>query len=224
MTKADNAISDMTDYYTMWAHQIKTPIAAMRLLLQSNSETGNNTELMMELFKIEQYVDMVLVYMRASGGASDYVIKKYDMDEIIKGAIRKFSRMFILKRISLDYNVPKNMVITDEKWLSFVIEQLLSNAIKYTPSNGLIKIYMEDKDVLVIEDNGIGIAQEDLPRVFDKGYTGFNGRLERKSTGIGLYLCKKILDALGHKIYIVSDEGQGTKVVLNLKAYNTIME
>lgn len=222
-TKADRAISDMTDYYTMWAHQIKTPIAAIRLLLQSCSEDENN-ELMAELFKIEQYVEMVLVYVRASVDSSDYVIKKYNVDEIARGAVRKFSRMFILKKITLDYRVSAKLVLTDEKWLSFVIEQLLSNAIKYTPPGGRISIYMECGEKLVVEDSGIGIAPEDLPRVFDKGYTGFNGRAEKKSTGIGLYLCKKILDALGHKISVESNEGIGTKVTLNLKMYDSVME
>lgn len=209
---------DMVDYYTLWAHQIKTPIAAMRLLMQSE-ESERNKELSMELFKIEQYVEMVLQYLRTDSEASDFVIKKHSLDEIVRQAVRKYARIFIYKKISLDFKGLDREVITDDKWLVFVIEQILSNSLKYT-SRGTISIYLEGKDTLVIEDTGIGIKAEDLPRVFEKGFTGYNGRDDKKSTGIGLYLCKRILTKLSHTIVIESEVGKWTKVKIGLDSVN----
>ena len=159
--------SDMIDYYTMWVHQIKTPISAMKLLIQT-SESEISSDLSSELFKIEQYVEMVLSYIRLGSNENDFVIKEYDLDNIVRQAIRKYAPLFIRKKINLDFQPTTYKVLTDEKWLVFVIEQLLSNAIKYT-NKGKISIYpLEDKK-LVIEDTGIGISQEDIPRIFDKG-------------------------------------------------------
>ncbi|WP_313131996.1 sensor histidine kinase [Anaerocolumna sp.] len=213
---ADAARNDLIDYYTLWVHQIKTPISAMRLLLQTEENT-QNSELSMELFKIEQYVEMVLQYLRLDSYYSDLVIKKYNLDEIVRQAVRKYAKIFIGQKISLNYEELNCQVLTDEKWLVFVIEQLLSNALKYT-KEGSISIYMEGKDnnTLVIEDTGIGIAPEDLPRVFEKGYTGYNGHADKKSTGIGLYLCKRIIKNLSHTIEIESQVGNGTKVKICL--------
>ncbi len=223
-SKADSARNDLIDYYTLWVHQIKTPISAMRLLLQSD-ENGQNTELSLELFKIEQYVEMVLQYLRLNSDTSDLVIKEYSLDSIVRQAIRKYAKMFIGRKISLNYSELNCIVLTDEKWLVFVMEQLLSNALKYT-KEGAISIYMESKDskTLVIEDTGIGIAPEDLPRVFEKGYTGYNGRTDKKSTGIGLYLCKRILNNLSHTIKIESQVGQGTKIKVGLDHVNIMFE
>jgi len=209
---------DMVDYYTLWAHQIKTPIAAMRLLLQSE-ESERNKELMMELFKIEQYVEMVLQYLRIHSESSDFVIQKYSLDEIVRQAVRKYAKMFIYKKIRLDFSDLDCQVLTDDKWLVFVVEQILSNALKYT-NKGSISIYMEENNTLVIEDSGIGIKGEDLPRVFEKGFTGYNGRDDKKSTGIGLYLCKRILSKLSHTIKIESEVGKGTKVKIGLDSVN----
>lgn len=208
----------MLDYYTMWAHQIKTPIAAMRLLLQTEN-TLQSEELGEQLFKIEQYVEMVLQYLRMDNMNSDLLIRQYSLDKIVKQAVRKYAKSFIRRKISLDYEELGCRVITDEKWLVFVIEQLLSNAIKYTRS-GKISIYMAPRreKTLVIEDTGIGIQGEDLPRIFEKGYTGYNGRTDKKSTGIGLYLCKSILTKLNHTIWIESEPGEGTRVYLDLKS------
>ena len=211
--RADAERSDMVEYYTLWAHQIKTPIAAMRLLLQSE-ETPLHTQLASELFKIEQYVEMVLQYLRLGSDSSDLVLRQCDLDEIVRGALRKYARMFVLSRLSLEFRETKLTVLTDEKWLSFVIEQLLSNALKYTPK-GRISIYARGK-TLIIEDTGIGIRAEDLPRVFDRGYTGYNGRADKKSTGIGLYLCRTVCGKLGHSIRIESAPGAGTRVFLGL--------
>ena len=211
----DNEKRDLADYYTLWAHQIKTPIAAMRLLLQSE-EYINNDALSMELFKIEQYVEMVLQYIRLDSSSSDFVIKEYNLDNIVKQAVRKYAKIFVYKKINLDFAELNSMVLTDEKWIVFVIEQILSNALKYT-NMGKISIHMENNKskVLVIEDTGIGIKAEDLPRVFENGFTGYNGRADKKSTGIGLYLCKKILTRLSHTIIIESETGKGTNVKIN---------
>lgn len=209
----------MLDYYSLWVHQIKTPIAAMRILLQAAEEISfeKRTELEMELFKIEQYVEMALSYIRLGNMASDLKLQWYPMDEIIKPAVKKYSKLFILKKIKLKYEPIENKILTDEKWLGLVVEQILSNALKYT-NEGTISIYLGPKkeNVLVIEDTGIGIWQEDLPRVFEKGFTGYNGRTDKKSTGIGLYLCKSIVDKLNHRIYISSEVSKGTKIFLNL--------
>jgi signal transduction histidine kinase len=212
--QADNKQKDLVDYFTQWTHQIKTPIAAQRLLLQSEQNT-QSSELEMELFKIEQYVEFVLQYLRLENMSNDLVFKKYELDDIIKQAIRKNAKMFIRKKITLHYSDVNYTVLTDEKWLLFVIEQILSNALKYT-SVGSISIYIKKKQ-LIIEDTGIGILEEDLPRVFDKGFTGYNGRAFKQSTGIGLYLCKQILTKLSHEISIESKVGTGTKVIIDLE-------
>lgn len=215
------SISQMVDYYTLWAHQIKVPIAAMQLLLQSDSKA--DPALALELFKIEQYVEMALCYMRLQNEHGDYLIQEEELDPLIRQAIRKFSRAFINKGLRVDYAGISTKVITDSKWLLFVLEQLLSNAVKYT-KQGSIRIYMADEENLVIEDSGIGIPKEDLPRLFEKGFTGFNGRGDKKSTGLGLYLCGRILDNLGHHIKIDSVAGQGTVVTINFARPDYIIE
>ncbi|WP_434309267.1 sensor histidine kinase [Hominifimenecus sp. rT4P-3] len=214
ISEADKTKSDMLEYYTMWAHQIKTPIAAMRLLLSEEEETVFR-ELSGELFSIEQYVEMVLSYLRLSSESSDLVIKRQPLDGIVRQAVRKFAGQFVRKKVALQYAGVETEVLTDEKWLLFVIEQILSNALKYTPK-GTISIYLEPDQTLVIEDTGIGIAAEDLPRIFEKGFTGYNGRINKKSTGIGLYLCQRILKKLSHTIAIESEPGRGTKVKIGL--------
>ncbi len=220
----DKDFKDMLNYYTIWAHQIKTPIAAMRLLLQSEKSNLNN-ELLEQLFKIEQYVEMVLQYLRLESMNSDLMFKRYSIDDIIRQGIRKYSKSFILKKIKLNYENLNYYVLTDEKWLVFVIEQILSNALKYT-KKGEISIYMDHNlpNTLVIEDTGIGIEQEDMPRVFEKGFTGYNGRSDKKSTGIGLYLCKQIVDKMSHTISIESKPGKGTKVKIGLDVIDISVE
>lgn len=222
--EADISRSDLMDYYTLWAHQIKTPIAAMRLILQSE-ESEQNSELSMELFKIEQYVEFVLQYLRINSISSDLVLKKYNLHDIVKQAVRKYARMFIRKKIRLQFQELNCQVLSDEKWLVFVIEQILSNALKYT-KKGIISIYM-DKDsekVLVIEDTGIGIKEEDISRIFERGFTGYNGRWDKKSTGLGLYLCKQILTKLSHGITIESEVDKGTKVMIDFSTIKVGIE
>ena len=214
VSEGDSSKRDLIDYYTLWVHQIKTPISTISLLLQSE-DSPQNEQMSIELFKIEQYVEMVLQYLRLDSESTDFALKYYDLDSIVKQAIRKYAKLFILKNISLDLSKIQCKVLTDEKWLVFSIEQILSNGLKYT-KRGKISIYMEDEKTLVIEDTGIGIQREDLPRVFEKGFTGYNGRTDKKSTGIGLYLCKRIISKLGHTITIDSEVDKGTKVKIQL--------
>ncbi len=203
---------DTHDYYSLWAHQIKVPISAMQLLLR---EEKNGSALSGELFRIEQYVEMALGYERLNSQSNDYVIREYSLDDIIKQAARRFAPLFIRKKLSLVIEPTGLRVITDEKWLAFILEQLLSNAVKYTKS-GRVSICRDGSSQrIIISDTGIGIGAEDLPRVFERGYTGYNGRADKRATGLGLYLCKSIADRLGHGIAIDSAEGRGTAVTLD---------
>ena len=213
-TQMNRRYLDMVDYYTIWAHQIKTPISSMRLTLQ-NEDTSLSRRLTSDLLRVEQYVEMVLMFLRLDSDSTDYVIREYDLDGIVRGAVKKFAGEFIGRKLGLDYQPLNTTVLTDEKWLSFVVEQLLSNALKYTPS-GTISITLEPEQTLCIRDTGIGIAPEDLPRVFEKGYTGYNGRSDKRASGIGLYLCKRICQNLGHRISVESQVEKGTTVRIDL--------
>ena len=186
----------------------------MHLLLQE-ADLPQARELQNELQRIEQYVEMVLCYLRLDSESSDYVIREYDVDDIVRQAVRKYANQFIRRKIRLVYEPLNCRVLTDEKWLLFVIEQVLTNALKYTRS-GTISITLEPEKTLCIRDTGIGIAPEDLPRVFEKGFTGYNGRAQQRATGIGLYLCRRIMKKLGHSISIESRLREGTAVHLYL--------
>ncbi len=213
-TRAETDMAAMVNYYTLWVHQIKTPIAAMRLRLQEeDSDTAR--ALLSDLGRIERYVSMVLTYLRLENGATDYVIKETDLDSVIRPVIRQFAGEFISRRLKLDYTPVEKTVLTDGKWLSFVVEQLLSNALKYTPS-GSVSISLEGPATLVIRDTGIGISPEDLPRVFERNYTGLAGRMDTRASGIGLSLCKQVCDNLGHGISVESIPGEGTAVRVDL--------
>lgn len=210
------------DYYTTWIHQIKMPISTMKMILESE-DTDEHRELLAELFRIEQYVEMVLSYLRLSSEHSDYIFKEYDLDKIIKQAIHKYASQFVRRRIQLKYDPVDIKVLTDEKWLLFIIEQVLSNSIKYTPK-GSVTITVTPDKVLKISDTGIGIATEDVPRIFEKGFTGYNGRLNKKSTGLGLYLCKMAADRLSHKISVESAPGVGTTISIDLHTEKLTVE
>lgn len=227
------AKKELLDYYGMWVHQIKTPIAALDILLQNteqflyeedivNSRINKRLEIIqesipvsdmkMELFKIEQYVEMALNYLRVEDISSDLSFKQYAVDDMVRQVIRKYAKIFISKKIKMNFKPTGSYIVTDDKWFVFVLEQLIANALKYT-KKGQISIYMKEKS-LVIEDTGIGIPAEDLPRIFEKGFTGYNGRENKKSTGIGLYLCKNIMDKLQWNITVDSEVGSGTKIYL----------
>lgn len=224
--------SEMREYYAMWVHQIKTPIAAMRLLQQvqrNRLEEGDvitsgaeetdslqvQAELEKELFDIEQYVNMALQYQRVNTPGNDYVLEKLRLDDIVREVIHKYAGLMVRAHIPLQYEGTDVMVTTDAKWVAFALEQILSNAIKYSRAGQQIVIETvpeENVDYLKIADHGIGIRAEDLSRVFEKGYTGYNGHADKKSTGIGLYLCRLVLTKLGHTIRMESVQGEGTTV------------
>lgn len=224
--------SRMRDYYSMWVHQIKTPISAMKLLLEAEREelgllicdeeqqaslkelSDNVASFEDELFRIEEYVSMALQYQRVSSTENDFVLEKVSVDGVIRDTIKKYAKIMIRRHIGINYSGTGQVVYTDGKWLAFMLEQILSNAIKYTPQ-GIVTIETaEEKDrfFITIKDTGIGIKAEDLPRVFEKGYTGYNGHADKKATGIGLYLCRQMADKLGHTIRMESEIGKGTKV------------
>ena len=212
---------DSIDYYTTWIHQIKTPISVMQMILQSE-DTDEFRALSAELFRIEQYVEMVLHWFRLDSSANDFVIETVSLDQIIRTAIRKYAPQFIRKKIRILYDGTQEYALSDEKWLLFILEQILSNAVKYTNS-GSISISVKDS-LISITDTGIGIAPEDLPRIFEKGYTGYNGRADKKSTGLGLYLCKKAADKLSHRLHAISRIGQGSTFFIDLRTQNIEIE
>lgn len=214
LTEWENWRQESMDYYTTWVHQIKTPISVMRMTLEGE-DTEEHRELSAELFRIEQYVEMVLSYLRLDSDSSDYVFQEYDLDSIIRQAVHKYAPLFVRKKLWLFYEPVNVKVLTDEKWLLFILEQILSNSIKYT-QEGSVSITLTPDKVLNISDTGIGIAPEDLPRIFEKGFTGYNGRSDKKSTGLGLYLCKKAAGRLSHKISVQSKPGAGTVVSIDL--------
>lgn len=212
--EAAQAKDDAFQYFTLWVHQIKTPIASMGLRLSAEDSTLAR-QLRSELLHIEQYVEMVLTYLKMGSESSDYVFRDVCLDKIIRESIRKFRGDFIIKKLRLVYEPVEKTVVSDEKWLSFVVEQILSNALKYT-REGSVRIYMESPETLCIADTGIGIAPEDIPRIFEKGFTGGNGRGDKRASGIGLYLCREICWRLGHRITISSAVDKGTTVRINL--------
>ena len=206
---------DMLEYYTLWAHQIKTPLAAMGLILQEE-DTPLSRELQSQLFTTERYVDMVLAYLRLGSDSADLVIAPCPLEDLVRQSVRRYAPLFIRREIRLDLGpMAGETVLTDEKWLAFALEQVLSNALKYTPSGGTVTISAEDGR-LTVADTGIGIAPEDLPRVWEMSYTGRNGRLDKRATGIGLYLTRRILRRLGHDVSISSRPGAGTAVTFDL--------
>ena len=213
---------DMSDYYTMWAHQVKTPIAALKLSLE-NEDSSLAREVRGEVVRIDQYVDMAMCYLRLDSETTDYVFEECEMDQIIRQAVRKFSSSFIQKKIRLEYEPMDWKAVTDEKWLLFVIEQVLSNSLKYTRPQGKVSIEREKEQILCIRDNGIGIAPEDIPRIFEKGYTGYNGRSDKKASGLGLYLSRRICGNLGYRIWASSSVGEGTAIYIDLEKRLTKM-
>lgn len=206
------AQSQHLDYYTLWVHQIKTPIAAMQLVLQDMPDSPEKDTLMQELFGIERYTELALQYARLGSVASDLVIAPCELEPIVHESVKKYALLFIYKKLSVEIEALPHTVLSDSKWLRFIIEQILSNAVKYTKQGG-VKIYAENGN-LVIEDTGAGIRPEDLPRIFEKGYTGFQGRTDTRASGIGLYLCKKAADALSISIKAQSTLGTGSRFTL----------
>ena len=215
-------LNDLMDYYTLWAHQIKTPIAASSLLVGEIEDKKVKNQLEQELFKIESYVNIVLQYLRLESFHEDLVLKKENLEDLVKEIVKKCAIFFIQKGLSLHLHDLDRTIITDRKWFVVILEQVLSNSLKYT-SQGGIEIYFQE-DTLYIKDSGLGIQDADLLRVFERGFSGYNGRLTQQSSGLGLYLSKKIADELGHQISIASQVGQGTTVMISFSEKKMIFE
>ena len=204
-----NQKDDLNAYFLMWLHQIKTPMTVSKLLLEKPDDT-TNTKLKMQLMYIEQYINMAMNYLKMIDHSTDMDITQVNLDDIIKNLLKKYSLLFIHNHISLDYQSNAKYVVSDSQWLTILIEQILSNALKYT-ENGKISIqYLEDKHALEIKDTGIGIRSEDIPKIFDRGYSGFNGRMNEKSSGLGLYLARKISERLNIQIEVESKLSKGS--------------
>ena len=211
VSQIQKKVSDINDYFSIWVHQIKTPIASMKLKI--DNEQMDLLQLASDLNRIDHYVDLVLSFLKFDEEKIDLYFRKTDVDRIMRESLKKFSNDFIIKKIRLDYKLSKREVLTDEKWLSFVFDQLLSNALKYT-DKGTISIYYDGDSCLCIKDSGIGIALADMERLFEKGFTGYNGRQYKKASGIGLYMCKRMCDKLNIGISIESIVNEYTLVKL----------
>lgn len=204
---------DIQEYFSMWVHQIKTPITCLEIL------TEDNKEMKMQLKSIDNYTNMAINYLKLNLHEKDMDISAVDVDNLLNMLIKKYSLLFINSHISLDFRKNGLKCITDSKWLSVLLEQILSNAIKYSENSQIIldSFKKDNSVVILIEDYGIGIPEEDINRIFDKGYSGFNGRLKQKSSGLGLYLAKSIADKLDIRLKVDSTVGQGSKfyVIVN---------
>ena len=216
------AYNDLMDYYTLWVHQIKTPIAASQLLVKNIEDSDLRKQMEQELFKIDSYSNLVLQYLRLESFHDDLVLKRVPLEELVKEVVRKYAIFFIQKGLTVDLHDLDVSVITDRKWLLVIIEQLLSNSLKYTSTGG-IEIYFNDQ-TLYIKDSGVGIKDSDILRVFERGFSGYNGHLTQQSSGLGLYLTKKIADQLGHQIQMTSQVGQGTTVTIHFEEKKLVMD
>lgn len=215
--KTNVKTKEQMDYFTLWLHQIKTPISAMSLMLErTKEETAEKKQMQKELIQLNDYTHMALNYLKLEDIGKEMDLEEVPLDQVIKETIKKYSILFIYNDIRLEYKGLQTEALTDRKWLQVLVEQLLSNSLKYT-TEGSIRIYMRNAEQLVIEDTGSGIRKEDLPKIFEKGYTGYDGRLHDKSTGLGLFLSKMICERLGHDLTIESEVGQGTKAIIDFR-------
>ena len=214
--------NDLLDYYTLWVHQIKTPIAASKLLVEDLQEQTLKNQLEQELFKIDSYTNLVLQYLRLESFHDDLVVKRENIEDLVKDIVKKYALFFIQQGLRLDLHDLNHTIITDKKWFVVILEQVLSNSLKYT-SQGGIEIFFKE-DTLYIKDTGLGIQDADLLRVFERGFSGYNGRLTHQSSGLGLYLSKKIADELGHELHLQSVVGEGTTVMITFKEKKLLFE
>lgn len=212
------SMNDFKDYIEMWIHEVKIPLSSLVLMIHNN-KNNISSKMVDQVNRLDNYVDQVLFYVRAENAEKDYLIKKTELNKVINKIALK-NKDYILEN-NIDFNVLncEKKVLTDSKWLEFIIDQIINNSIKYKReiASSFIKIYTEENNEeirLIIYDNGIGIDAKDLPRVFDKTYTGTNGRLKSKSTGMGLYIAKNLCEKLGHKIAIESKVNEYTKVII----------
>lgn len=211
------AQNEYKDYIEMWVHEIKTPLAAAKLII-NNHPNEITASIQEEFYKVEGFVEQALYYARSTNPEKDYIIKKLEVKEVVTKVVRKHAKPFIYKKIKVELHDLDVIVYSDSKWIEFIFDQIISNALKYTPEeSGIIQIYTEQHEhaiALHIQDNGTGIESKDINRVFEKGFTGLNGRLNEKSTGMGLYLCKMLCDKLYIGIQLTSIPQKGTTVTL----------
>lgn len=217
--------SELKEYIEMWCHEIKTPVATSQMITANNPSVVTDS-INEELTKIDDYVEQVLFYARSEAVEKDYLIKEIKLKDVINTVIKRNKKDLISKRIKIKLDDLEVNVLSDKKWLEFILHQVINNAIKYIQEEPMIHIYSKTKHdsiLLMIEDNGIGISENEIGRVFDKGFTGTNGRNHQKSTGIGLYLCKKLCLRLNHEIKITSNQ-QGTTVIIEfpINSYLTL--
>ncbi len=210
LEKADKKQSDLEEYFLMWVHQIKAPITAGNLLLEDDL-VEKKEELKNQFLRIENYTSMAMNYIKITSPDKDMDFSSVTLDSIITPLIQKYSMQFIAKKINLRYEKINKQILTDAKLLSIVIEQILNNALKYTEKGNIWISYDKEINSLSIKDTGIGILSENIEKIFDKGYSGFNGRLNEKSSGIGLYLAREIAKRLNHKISVESEINKGTE-------------
>ncbi len=225
--KYSKSQKEYQEYIEMWVHEIKTPIASSRLILENNQESLPTREITEDLTSLENLVEQVLFYARSNAVEKDYMVRRANLKDIVYAAARKNARQFIGKRIQFEAQIEDHCVYTDAKWIEFILNQILGNAIKYCDkANSRIVVTAEEKPnavMLTISDNGMGISQAEIERIFEKGFTGSNGRTQEKSTGMGLYLCAKLCDRLGHGIAACSQEGGGTQISLTFPK-NSMMD
>ena len=222
-----NIQEEYREYIEMWVHEIKTPIASSKLLIENNTnEVTRKIDTQMD--RIENYVEQVLYYSRSDEVGKDYIIKKVGLSKLVKDVIKRNQRDFISKRISLQLGDLDEIIYSDTKWVEFILNQIIGNAIKYSKGkDDKIEIYLKKISsavILTIKDHGVGIIERDLNRVFEKGFTGENGRKFGKSTGIGLYLCKKLTDKLGLGLQVQSEENVGTEISITFPKSENISE
>ena len=207
---------DAEDYFTLWLHQMKIPLAALDLLAQSEPPI-DRTLMRQELLKARQYADMALTWQRLGSMEHDLLVEQVEIYPLCCACVRQLMPLFRCGQITLDMAPFPGSALTDRKWLSVVVTQVLTNALKYTPRGGTITLRMDTPGVVTIRDTGIGVQPQDVPRVFERGFTGCAGRSHEKSTGIGLYLCHEIMTRLRHRITLQSTPGEGTLVTLDLR-------
>lgn len=201
---------ELKDYFSLWVHQVKTPITAAKLILDNNVD-AKETKVKAQIMYIEQYCDMAINYLKLMNTETDMDIAELNLDEIIKSILKKYSTLFIVNHITLNYEPIEEKIVSDARWLSILIEQLISNALKYTPRGSISISYNKEEKILYIKDTGIGIRSEDIPKIFDRGYSGLNGRMNEKSSGLGLFLAKEIGKRLSIEIEVKSELGKGSE-------------
>lgn len=213
------SINDFKDYIEMWIHEIKIPLSSLSLMAHNHRDIFD-TRVNQQIKRLDNYVEQVLYYVRSENAEKDYLINENSLNDIVSNVVMKNKDDLLERNIELIVNDVDKIILTDSKWLEFILNQILNNSIKYVKGNDNARIQIQalteerNKTILTIYDNGIGIPEDDLKRVFEKSFTGKNGRTEAKSTGMGLYIAKKLCDKLGHGLFIESAEGEYTKVCL----------